>query len=511
MAPRRVLLMINWSAHYTELVRAARLLVESSRYEPVVMFARSYPGFERDMAASIAEGFVTLGFDGAVVRSAPAVSTAPPAAEAPNDFDAGPSRGLTARAKGLLLTIAGYRRDDTLLAAPARTLAIRRRLRHARQVLARENISALLLASDDVGADTAEWIRAAHGRGAPAIILPFTIVKPGGIADELYVQRAHQLETRSNRLVARFFPRWAHDHHGRRLLRLPSARVLAKEVTRTAPPDPWQWNSGAADAIALESEYARAHYRSAGFPEQQLVVTGALFSDTLAGAIASASQRRAALGEQFNVDPARPLAVFALPGDLFGALRHQPDFRDYREMIEFVVATLRALGAEVLIRPHPCDDLAALDGIEATGARITDVDTALLVPLCDVFVTSASATLRWAVACGKPALNFDLFRSRFDYLAAPGTVAVETKEEFIDAASRWLGDRSALAAAATAQKDVSDRWGALDGQCGARVLALFDRLVREPMAREPMARERAAAVSNHTSAVLRSEPHTRHS
>src|SRR6185503_7608291 len=174
-------------------------------------------------------------------------------------FAGAASRG---RAKGLLLTIAGYRRDDTLLAAPARTLAIRRRLRHARQVLARENISALLLASDDVGADTAEWIRAAHGRGAPAIILPFTIVKPGGIADELYVQRAHQLETRSNRLVARFFPRWAHDHHGRRLLRLPSARVLAKEVTRTAPPDPWQWNSGAADAIALESEYARAHYRS---------------------------------------------------------------------------------------------------------------------------------------------------------------------------------------------------------------------------------------------------------
>ncbi len=33
-----------------------------------------------------------------------------------------------------------------------------------------------------------------------------------------------------------------------------------------------------------------------------------------------------------------------------------------------------------------------------------------LVPLCSLYVASVSATIRWAIACGKPVVNYDVYR-----------------------------------------------------------------------------------------------------
>jgi hypothetical protein len=107
-------------------------------------------------------------------------------------------------------------------------------------------------------------------------------------------------------------------------------------------------------------------------------------------------------------------------------------------------------------------------------------DTASLVPLCDVFVASASATIRWALACGVPALDYDAYRYRYgDYAAAGGVVTVEGREEFRAGLRRLVDDVARGAGVAARAREERTAWGLLDGQSGVRVTALLERLSAE--------------------------------
>jgi hypothetical protein len=106
-----------------------------------------------------------------------------------------------------------------------------------------------------------------------------------------------------------------------------------------------------------------------------------------------------------------------LPDDRFALSGSQAEFASYPEAIEFVMKTLVALpGCNVVVRLHPRVNYEAHRFVEQWGATITQRDTASLVPLCDLYVASVSATIRWALACGIPVINYDLYRLRFTEL-----------------------------------------------------------------------------------------------
>ena len=105
-------------------------------------------------------------------------------------------------------------------------------------------------------------------------------------------------------------------------------------------------------------------------------------------------------------------------------------------------------------------------------------DTATLVPLCDLYVASISATIRWAIACGKPVVNYDVFQYRFDdYDGVPGNILVNDIATFQQALSELGANPDRLAALATAQSTVAPGLGRLDGASSRRMLALIDRLL----------------------------------
>jgi len=117
--------------------------------------------------------------------------------------------------------------------------------------------------------------------------------------------------------------------------------------------------------------------------------------------------------------------------------------------------------------------------LEATGVTIASEPISSLIPRCDVFVASVSATIQWAIACGKPVINYDVYRYRYpDYLGVGGIVAMETAAEFRAALERVTGDDRYRDELAERQRRHAPEWGVLDGHAGDRLLALFDRLTR---------------------------------
>ncbi len=109
-----------------------------------------------------------------------------------------------------------------------------------------------------------------------------------------------------------------------------------------------------------------------------------------------------------------------------------------------------------------------------TGFNITYDDTATLVPLCDLYVAAVSSTIRWAIACGKPVINYDVYQYDYkDYEGVEAVSLVNTREEFRDLLQELTTNRDRLAAMAATQQRESTRWGCLDGMSGQRILALL--------------------------------------
>jgi hypothetical protein len=133
---------------------------------------------------------------------------------------------------------------------------------------------------------------------------------------------------------------------------------------------------------------------------------------------------------------------------------------------------------DVIVCLHPRADYHAMRYVEDWGVKISRRDTVTLIALCTMFVAATSATIRWAIACGIPVLNYDVYRVGWtDFDSATGVVRVETREAFAAAVRRLTGDAPYFADLQARQQRDAPQWGRLDGGNGVRILRCFDELM----------------------------------
>jgi hypothetical protein len=136
--------------------------------------------------------------------------------------------------------------------------------------------------------------------------------------------------------------------------------------------------------------------------------------------------------------------------------------------------------ANVLVRPHPRISLTRFDHFGAPNVRYTSQPTAELVPLCDLYVASISATIRWAIACGIPVINYDAYRYRYgDYDSAAGVISVESLPDFRDQLTRFANDPAFAVDLTQRQESVMRHWGIVDDKLGERFAALATAVIKE--------------------------------
>lgn len=461
----RVLLASFIPTHFVELIRLARALRDAPQFHPLIAFAGNYAERRAQVRSSISEDLDVVG-SGSLQ------------AELARDRDEREgSSNRTAHAPALRNAI-----NRSLASVPLWVRRERAEVKRAGRILDEAAPDVVVLAEDNAAYPTANWIAAAHQRGIPVVIIPYTVASAKEFAETLMRDRAHWLGRPANFLAGSLFGAWVYDHRGRKLVRLPAARLLAKELTGLAPPRPWTLHSGSADAIAVESPRMLAHYEAEGLPAAKLHPTGSLADDALAHSLANRDRLRVELAKRLSLPHEQPVLLCALPPDQFIFCRRQTDFESYRAMVGSWVRALGSVaGWGVIIRPHPRDQ-ERLSVQVGGNVRVSFEDTASLVPLCDVYVASVSATIRWAIGCGLPVLNFDCYRLRYgDYDDVPGVLRMETEAEFRSALRRVTADAGFRAELAGAQHRVASDWALLDGRSGERVLALLAEVARRPL------------------------------
>ncbi|NQT26938.1 hypothetical protein HQ585_16400 [candidate division KSB1 bacterium] len=495
---KRALLIVCTAAEFVELGRVAAVLKQSAKYEPIVLFAENYPNINNDIASCHAKNIVSLYPNGNQI--------CPSKLDVQLGFIAGPNRGWKQRVEQLFVY---------LPEKPGRLLQslwdfifeiycllnyfryYKRTMREVNRIIEKHYPDIFIIAQDNVGYfgkvyGSPVLIKTAHKKGIPVVVVPFALAIPTATAEEYLNDPSYSLTKWINRLVGFKYPRWVYEYKGCKLLPLHAYKILVMEWLGVAPPNPWMVNSGFADAIVVESKFAYQYYLQGGIPKDKLVLTGALSDDVLTDNFLNSDIRRKNLYQELGVADL-PMILCALPPNQHvlncsGTCLNRPevDFKNYDEIVQFWVRTLAAIkGYHTIVVLHPRLKYNDMKYLEKFGVKIVQKETAELISLCDIYVSSMSSTIRWAITCGKPVINYDVFKYRYkEYLNAPGVLTMENKNEFANVVQRLANDRSFYAEIVNHQAAYKEHWGRLDGRAGARILTLIDQLIDQSIKEE---------------------------
>src|SRR5262249_29376065 len=153
----------------------------------------------------------------------------------------------------------------------------------------------------------------------------------------------------------------------------------------------------------------------------------------VAETLAQQQARRTVLRDELGIAANRKIVLFSYGEYHYFFQTGRPsEFTSQDELTAFWLDSLRAMpGYEVVLSLHPSLDRARVSHLEGAGVKISTRPIEELIPLCDVYAVSISATARTAIACGKPVVDHDVFN--FDYDNFVGLDAVwiaKTKAEF---------------------------------------------------------------------------------
>ena len=344
-----------------------------------------------------------------------------------------------------------------------------------------ESPSLIVLPEENLFYNSQFIVRSAHSCAIPVAVVPFTIVNTLEWAEAFFDVDLYQADRGWNRLLARAFPRWILEHRGRHLI-LPPLYILGCEYFGMVPANPWLINSGHADAIAAESQFMSDYYQRAGIQKEKIHLTGALSDDKLYSILQGRAAHRTALGLRLGIQIEEKVILVGLPPDQFGAgKRKGSEFDSYEELIRFMIETIVSLRdneTTVLINLHPRIDRAAVAWLETLDVIIVPEPIEALVPLADVYLAVASATIRLGISCGIPVINFDAYQYDYDdYKGLSGVCEVKSKFDYENVVRALIHDQAFYSKIKVAQQNTADSLCVLDGKTGERMLALFNRLM----------------------------------
>lgn len=349
-----------------------------------------------------------------------------------------------------------------------------------KDILKQYQIKLIILPEDIVGNVSPLLIKAGHACQVPSMILPYTIANQSEAFQSLKSRSEFSLDYRFiNRVVGILFRSWVMKDKSHAVLRLPAEHVLGHVFTRSSPPDPWMMNSGYANVIAVENHQMFKYYHRNGIPVSKMKVTGACYDDNLAGFLLDKVNQREKLYAELNIKTNKPfLLIGGFPNQLIG---NPPgfDFENAEEAVDFIADCLQPFypNYEIIFRPHP-NYLELADLFAKRNFLITHIDTARLVALSDIYIAFASATIRWAISCGVPTINYDIFYYDFsDYKQVKGVLNVCSKIDFSNAVAK-LSQQEQLISLKNHLETEKLEWGQLDGQSVNRINLVAQELIQ---------------------------------
>lgn len=364
------------------------------------------------------------------------------------------------------------------------TRALGARIAAAQQVLEELCPNAVMVSEDGISGPAAV-MAAARSLGLPVIDLPYGYGTQDDLEIVLAAKEASNELIRLGRgplawLLAWLAPTWIKKGRFAGALIFPLPYIVAREALGMTLRNAWIVHGGYADRLLVESEQMMDLYRSEGLPEKKLVLTGSPYCDSMHRALSDDLAATAAFRRPRAVQPGRLRILVSWPPSYHASRGGHSEYPTYEEMSRDILTWLSALpGCELTVSLHPAVQDEMRKFIGRLGVSISDEYVICLIPKHDIYISYFSSTIRWALACGKPVVNYDAYRLGLDvYASAPAFFNVSAADQFKRQVAFLTSSLEGFAKASSDQASVAKRWGMVDGQCMSRILAEIDSIER---------------------------------
>lgn len=315
----------------------------------------------------------------------------------------------------------------------------------------------------------------------PLLIIPYTLAGRQEWVASFRNSPECQVDGVFRRLVAIAFPKWTFQLGEKKII-LPLRWILSCECTGFTPSEPWVTNSGPIGSVAVDNEITRNFYAREGVEVENWKVTGSIVEDRLYQVKAGKENQRKRLAEKYKFVENDRWIVIALPPDQFDVLNVETlEFADYKTLCKsFVESVVKIVGDSwnVIINLHPRSDRKSVGWLEDAGVLFVERPLEELLPLADVFIASASATIRWAVACGIPVINYDVYNYKYDdFKSYSGVVEVTDLQGYQRVLYSMVEDDHWLSSLRGLQQQSANSLFKFDGQSKARMLEFVSELL----------------------------------
>lgn len=344
--------------------------------------------------------------------------------------------------------------------------------------------SLIILGGDNVWYNTGIFIKKAHKNNIKALIFAQWMAGPLEPAEVVSNNPDYSLDQFTNRLVGALFPKWVYRHKNKKLLRLPGDKVLAREILRISPPLPWVLHSGDADTIAVESQAMKNYCLKHHLPQNKIEITGSIENDRIYEIQKSIVKFESQFKKKYQLPPDLPIILTALPPDFLYLKGGRPEceFKNYRDLVEFWIKSLvDQKEYSIAVSIHPSVKYENIKYLEDWGVKIIKENIFEIIPFCYFLVASVSSVIQWAISCGLPVINYDVYKYHYsDYDEAKGVIYTTEKNEYIELLSRLATDANYYEEIKKLQVKASKNWGQPDGQSSGKVLTLINQSINKP-------------------------------
>lgn len=325
---------------------------------------------------------------------------------------------------------------------------------------------------------------AAKRYGIPVLIFPYSLAGHQEWAENFKEMPECHVRGLLRRIVARSFPQWVLPYKGHRLI-LPLPYIFSCEYLCCVPTIPWVTNSGPDGTFAADNLFMKEFYQREGVDTSEWQTVGSLAEDRLFRSMCRKNVIRQTIASRLLLDPGLPVLLIGLPPEQFTlGVRPGMEFGNYRELVEFIVSeTVVAADNRynIWVSLHPRTRREDVEFIEAKSVRIIDGPIEEILPAAHTYISVISATIRWAVACEVPVLNFDAYQAHYDdYTGLAGVVEVRTKEKFRQQITSMTQDATCHSRLVSAQAEDARRLFKLDGKAEERICRLITQLCDRP-------------------------------
>ncbi len=297
--------------------------------------------------------------------------------------------------------------------------------------------------------------------GKPVIVYPYTFCTQLEAANSYKNSIKHRFRKTYEKHIGL---RWIYKVGSKHLIRMPIRKIIVLEMMKAVNPMPWVQESTFADKIIAESSKIKTHYIEQGIPQSQIALCGDINHDIMYEVLKNKDATKKRIFNSLGLNCNNKTVLFAVFPNLMDTF-YNNEFNDYHEIIQWIVDKLTELNNfNILVCLHPTLNIFDFNYLETDRIKLSRLQTSELLPLVDLYVASASASIKMAISLGVPVINFDVYNFSYDdYLEVKGVVHLETKTQFSDLIKQ-VNHTNLWNKLYEEQNKIKNEWGLIDGK-----------------------------------------------